>query len=392
MNSNLLFYALASLRRRWRRQIAILLIFTVLVFMLVAVFTITGSLKYESQAINASLPQLLVQQQSGGRQTDIPVAYSFEIATLSGVSSARARVWGFYYAPEAKSNLTLVGIDTDLPVLRDSYAEIIDFHRQSIDSAGGDFFIIGSGVRQLLKQNFYGDYYRLRNYDGGFFEAPIVGTIRPAAARFSSDIVLLPEHRLREVFGLPGHLATDIAVYIPNPNEVEVVKRKIARLYPNSRIVSSSDIARANAALFDYTGGLFMLLMLAAVFAFFILVYDRASGLPADDRREIGILKTLGWSTENIIHQQLLSAGLIAVSGFFLGTALALAYVFFADAPGLNEILLGSRSLRGGQALTPFVDYPLLFSVFIVTIPTYMLAVAIPAWRTAIRDADEVMR
>ena len=48
--------------------------------------------------------------------------------------------------------------------------------------------------------------------------------------------------------------------------------------------------------------------------AFAILAWDKASGLSAEEKREIGILKAIGWETGDIIRMKLWESLLIALA------------------------------------------------------------------------------
>ncbi len=208
----------------------------------------------------------------------------------------------------------------------------------------------------------------------------------------TNDVILMPEKYVREIFDINESWATDIVVKVPNSEEINIVKQKLQYMYPDCRIISRSDIEASYQNLFDYKSGLFLALLITSFVAFFILVYDKTSGLSAEDKREIGILKAVGWKTENILQMEFIEGGLISLFSFFLGTGLALFYVYFLQAPILRDLFTGVSKLKPSFNLIPVIDFQVLFLIFVLTVPVYIMATIIPSWRAAIIDADEVMR
>ena len=62
-----------------------------------------------------------------------------------------------------------------------------------------------------------------------------------------------------------------------------------------------------------------------ALFAFIILAWDKATGLSAEEKREIGILKAVGWETSDILLMK-----------FWEGAAVSLDLVFHRHSLGLS--------------------------------------------------------
>ncbi len=67
-------------------------------------------------------------------------------------------------------------------------------------------------------------------------------------------------------------------------------------------------------------------------------------------------------------------------------------YVYFMQAPGLQNIFMGYSYLKPHFKLTFGLNLNVLITVFFMTIPVYIAAVIIPAWRAAVIDSGEVIR
>jgi ABC-type lipoprotein release transport system permease subunit len=88
---------------------------------------------------------------------------------------------------------------------------------------------------------------------------------------------------------------------VANPEETRTVAGKIAELLPTSRPILKSEILRTYDSIFDWRGGMMVVILSMAVLAFVIFAWDKASGLSAEERREMGILKSIGWETADIL-------------------------------------------------------------------------------------------
>ncbi len=130
----------------------------------------------------------------------------------------------------------------------------------------------------------------------------------------------------------------------------------------------------------------------AAILAFAIFAAEKASGLSAEEAREIGILKAVGWDTTDVITMKLWEGGLISVGAFLAGTVLAYAHVFLFSAKLFAPILKGWAVIYPEFSLAPHIDGLQLTTLFLLTVLPYTAATLVPIWRVASADPDQVMR
>jgi ABC-type lipoprotein release transport system permease subunit len=391
VNSKLLRFALDSLLRRGGKNLTIVAVFTLIIMLVTSLLMITGSLKKELNITLDALPDITVQQLHAGRQVALASDMVYAIADIPGVYAAMERVWGYYYFQNAGVNFTVMGVDFFLPAYTKTIQKAVDgFDIES--HLGSDFMIVGEGVKKTLRANYYTDYFNFIQSDGEITKVNLAGTFKSASSLESNDVILMPVSLAREVLEMDEGAATDIVVTVPNPVEVPTVTQKIKTLFPATRVIAKEDIRSSYQNIFDYKSGLFLALFITVFLAFFILVYEKASGLGADERREIGILKAVGWRIDDVIRLKLTENTLIALSAFILGVMLAAGYVFLLGAPLLIDLFSGYSILKPAPDLPVHIDPYTIGLVFIATVPLYIAAVIIPSWRAAVIDADEVMR
>src|SRR4030042_462169 len=105
---NVLAFPLSSLRRRKGKNLALLAVYTLLVFLMASVILATSAIRKEASIILREAPEMVVQRTGAGRQGPIPLAYLEKIRDIVGVISADGRHWGYYYDPVVGANYTLL--------------------------------------------------------------------------------------------------------------------------------------------------------------------------------------------------------------------------------------------------------------------------------------------
>ncbi|WP_228135575.1 hypothetical protein [Halarcobacter anaerophilus] len=167
INIYLIEYAINSLLRQKFKNIFILIVFTFLTALLCSIFFISNSIKYELNSTLKSLPQITVQKLKAGRHYDIDTSAVDEILNIAGVQDAVARVWGYYYFENAEVNFSVIGIDEFENQYKESLNKVVkefDFSKAQESSS----MIIGTGVKKVLDENYYKEYFNFIKPDGTF--------------------------------------------------------------------------------------------------------------------------------------------------------------------------------------------------------------------------------
>ena len=364
-------FTLSSLMRRKRKNGALLAVYTLVIFMVASVLFFTHAIRNEAESILQEAPEMIVQRTVAGRHDLVPLYYAEAIETIQGVRSVKPRLWGYYYHPASQSNYTIM-VPEDFP------------HEDGMIEVGQGVVRTWGTVKD--------DQLYLRTYDGEVLILTIAGIIAASTELVSSDLILTSEPTFRKLTGISEGFATDLGVEIRNLKECSTIAQKIVTRLPDSRPILKEEILRTYAALFDWRSGYIIVMLTGAVLAFFIFAWDKATGLSAEEKTEIGILKALGWDTSDILLMKFWEGTAISLTAFLLGVIGAYLHVFFASAPLFEHALKGWAVLYPKFNLNPTVNIYTLANLFFLTVLPYTLFTMIPSWKVSVTDPDTVMR
>jgi len=378
----ILEYALSSLLRRKYKNLSIILVFAFTIAVLASVLFLTHALKTEAFALLEKAPELVVQKLSAGRHDMIPASYSDKIRAIPGVANVQPRFWGYYYDGLIEANYTLISVDSgtdDLTMLKGR-----------LPSAPGEC-AIGAGVAKIRKVELEDDLI-LVNYQNIGTSYEVVGIFRADSELLTNDLVVLGREDLTAFFGTPPDQATDIAVAVKNPREVTTVAEKIRRILPDSRPISRREILQTYAGVFNWRSGMMLSVFAAALIAFCILAWDKATGISAEEKREIGILKAIGWETSDVLELKFWEGIAISLTSLLLGLIGAYVHVFLLGAPFLTPVIKGWSVLFPPFRLIPYVDFYQILVIGFLTITPYVVSTVVPSWKASITDPETAMK
>jgi len=378
----ILEYTLSSLLRRKYKNLSLIAVYAFTIATLGSVLFLTHALKIEATGSLTSAPELIIQRVAAGRHDLIPTEYAKVIRELPGIKSVTPRVWGYYYDSLIKANLTLIGVS--------NYQEKLELLEGRLPENPQEC-AIGMGVAAAFGPTI-GDDLVLEDSDKSRTVFEISGIFRAESNLLTNDLVVLQETALRDFFSMDQGLATDLIVQVYNQRETQTLAKKIKYLLPDTRPITRDEILHTYETLFNWRSGMMLAVGIAALIAFCILAWDKATGISAMEKQEIGILKAIGWETAEVLSVKFWEGLVISLTSFMVGILAAWIHVFIFDAPALIPLLKGWSVLFPEFQLTPAVDFYQLFVLAFLTIIPYLVCTIIPAWKSAVTDPEHVMR
>lgn len=386
--ASLLAFALNGIGRRRAKAFAVGFGLSFAVALVSAVLFLVDSLRAEVHRAETAMPDVVVQKLVGGRPALVDATLGARFHDIPSVVDSRARVWGYLFVPALSGNVVVVGTPKDRAPLESVKGTL----RRGRDlEVGKHEMVLGEGLAKFLGLRL-GDELGLPTPTGVSRPLRVVGLFASEVDLYTSDVVLCDDADARALLGIPEDSATDIAITLANAAEAPIVAKVVLERAPGSRVIERTTLSRVYDLTYGRRAGIVLAAALPALFAFFVLAWDRLSGLGAAERREIAVLKAIGFSTRDVLIVKLAESLFVGAIGIVVGLGLAYLWVFALGAPGLRPVLAGWSVLYPEAPLTPAVDLAALLAIVGGVLGPFALLSVVPAWRAAIVDPMEVMR
>ena len=386
---NILDYALGSLWRNRFKNISVFLVFSLVIFVIASFRLITSSLDNAAEQLLTAVPDITVQKMTAGRQDVLLYQDLAEIEGFFGIKEVRPRVWGYYFDELNGANYTVIGDaafngSQKLPGLSIVYGGDGGL-KQGVSPA-----VIGQSVidsKNLGRRQSFS----LFRPDLSLKSFYISGAFAKNTSLVTGDLMVMGIEAAADLFGMADDELTDLVVSVGNPTEIDTIANKISERLPGSRVITKNQIRKTYRAAFGWRSGFGLVCLLGSVAAFIILAWDKATGLSEEQRREVGILKAVGWQTADVMSVRFWESVVISILAFSLGYTLAWAHVLWFDGLLFKPVLLGWSVLSPPLSLLPVLRLGDLMLIFSISILPYLAATVMPAWRSALVRPDSIV-
>jgi putative ABC transport system permease protein len=341
---------------------AILMLFSILI-----AFLIFGVLAGFERAFNAgedvaAADRLMVVNKINFTQP-LPIAYVNRVRAVEGVRQVTHFNWFGGYYQDPKNFLIVMAVEPQsyLQVYQDQIDVAADARQAFIRERTG--VLVGEamlkkwgwkvGDRVPIMSNIFTQKNGSRTWD-----LTIVGTFVARKPSVDTNFMVLQYEYFNETQNLGRDMIGWLALNTASPSQNDHIAKAIDQMFANSLYETSTDTEKAfNKAFAAQLGNIALIvaLVVGAAFATILMIVGNTMVMAVRERtREIGVLKTLGFSGGRILRLILGEAVLLALLGGLPGVALAAVFAAaletsvgnfipgFAVTPGiaLNAILL----------------------------------------------------
>ncbi|SKB42724.1 ABC transporter permease [Malaciobacter marinus] len=365
LSRNFIDYSIKLLLKDKTEYFFSFIIFTFIVFILSTVLFISDSIKYDLLSTLGNQDQIIVTNTKSGKYFPLNENHINTILQLDGVENVQGKVDGYYNFSQSSRLIHLI----------------------ADDSLSDDEIIVSKDIKLLFKIFHYDKEFNFLTLDGTLTKK-IKSVI--ASNILSSNTIFANSDVSREILQMNDEQYSYLSVYVPNDNEVEFLARKIMDIFPNTIAISKTQLQSYYRQIFYYKGGIFMILYIVAMLTFFILLKNQVSSVLTEQKKQIAILRSIGFSIKDIISLKFIQNSVIALSSYFIGVLTSYIFVFIFDAPIVKNIFLGEQ--MENIIFTPTVDFRMHFLIFLFTIIPFLAFIIIPSWKVAIEDISEIMK
>ncbi len=123
-----------------------------------------------------------------------------------------------------------------------------------------------------------------------------------------------------------------------------------------------------------------------------IIAFNQTVVVGHESKFEVGLLKSLGFSTSDVIQVRLIESLVLGVLAGAIGLTFGILFDAVLGAPVLKDFMLGWANLYPGFPVPIFISAQTVLFTFAVTIVPLLFATVIPSWLNATVDPDIAMR
>ncbi|MFW0713163.1 ABC transporter permease [Aliarcobacter butzleri] len=373
------------------KHFAIFLISIFIVFLTSSILFIKNSLQKEISQALENQSDLIIQKTVANKIKDIDTSLIDEFYEINGVSKVTQRVYGQYYFMPENVYFTIIGIDFFEETTNQDLKELLNFLNIS-KFLEKDSMIIGNGVKKVLDKYAYFDSYDFKLENENSKNIKIFKDLPKEANLIANDLIIMDINIAKKILDIKPDFATDIVLDVLNPLERQNVKEQILLKESNIRILQKDELKKEYENMFNYKGGIFLILFIVVIFTFILVLYQRYSMISSNDKREIGILKAVGWSIKDIIKLKIIENFIVAFMAFIIGVIFAYIFVFILQAPILKNIFIGFSNIKNDFILNQNIKISNLITLFLFFMVPFLSAVLIPVWKIAVIDATKSMK
>lgn len=374
-------FVLRHLRRNWVRTTSTVLAMALCIFLF---GTLRSVLAEVNALLESSSASRLVTRNKVSLVFELPLAYASRIRSVPGVKNVAAASWFGGSLPARKEGkaeeseesttdwsnfFPNMAVDAEpyfamYPEYEVKPDEWQAFMREQKGALIGrklaDKFGWKAGDRFFL-ESFIPPY---RKSDGPF-EFVVMGVFDTDKAKHPNTDTNIMYFHYKYLYEATGRNlgAGTYTVEIHDPDQAGVVSKAIDALFENSDAQTLTETERAFAAGFIAMAGNLALLLngigLAVTFTILLVTANTMSMAVRERRTEIGVLKTLGFSSAQVLGLIVAEALLLGVLGGALGIGASQGLMWvLTHAPGVSDMLAGiglsSLKLRPSVAITGF--------------------------------------
>ena len=390
-NSVLFNFLFLLLSKHKSKHIAIFVISILIVFLSSSVLFISTTLKKEIFSTLENQSDFVIQKINSGKTLYTPSSWVEDFREINGVENVQQRVYGQYYFMPENIYFTIVGVDLFEEAVNKNIKDLLSV-LNILEFLQKDSMLIGNGIKKIFDKYHYFDSYDFKLFNNKIQEIKIFKDLPKEANLVANDLIIMDMNLAKKILNISPDNSTDIILDVPYDLEKQNIKEQLILKHSNIRILQKENLKKEYENMFNYKGGVFLILFIVVILTFTLILYQRYSMISLGDKKEIGILKAVGWSIKDIIKLKIMENFIIAFMAFIIGCILSYIFVFIFNAPILRNIFIGSSNMQNDFIFNANIDFSTLVTLLLFFIIPFLSAILIPVMKDAIIDSTDSMK
>lgn len=382
-------FAFLTLAKNKSKNISTFFIFFAIVFLISSVLFISNSIQKNITQSIENEPELKITNHKYGNFAPIDGYFEKDISNLKGISSIIPQIYGDYYFEPAKSYLKVLGYDY---FSKNANQKVNQFFKNNIKKANQNIVFASIQMREKLSKIGYSNDITLFGYGGESMNFKLETFDAKDLGLNFSDVLLIQNESARPLLGLESYEWSYFFADIPNETETNNIALQIRVLFPFAILNSKEQRIGETTKQMNEKSSTFISMFLVAILSFMILLYQKTMFSFQHEKKEIGILRAIGWKISDVILFKIIQNIFIAITSFFAAIFCSYFFVFWFEAPVINQIFFTQNSELFIPNLTSDIDLSQIAIIFLITVLPFMASVLLPVWRLSITEPIEVMR
>lgn len=367
------------------KHISIFIISTLFLTLLSSILFISSSLKSDELKIIDEQFDFVIQKEYGGNIVNTPISWVDQLLDIDGIGESVARVYGRYVDKVSSKVFLIIGVD----IYEKSISKYLEQIPNNMVELNTNEMVVSPNIATFLKHNYYNNTFTFYTPTNQPIELKNIATLSKSTNILSANMIIVDIDTARTILGISKLESTDIVINIPNQLEQDFIKNLLILNYNSINIITKDDIKKSIIGFYNLKSGIFIILLLISIFTFALILFQRYSMINSSDKIEIGILRSVGWSIQEVMVLKLFESLIVATFAMMSAFLLSYFYVFYLNAPLLIQIF---KFGANNPFLTPTINISELVSIGIFFIIPYILSILIPTYKLSIIEPSEVLR
>ena len=220
----------------------------------------------------------------------------------------------------------------------------------------------------------------------------VTGIFETNVNLYTSDLILVNIKDAQTFFNSSSMGYTDICVYVEDSTQIPTVAQEISNRNPMLRVLTRDAIIESTQSTYGVRSGYLSMVWYILLFSVILVAWNQATTAGAEMRKEVGILKTLGFSTTDILEIRFLETLILGFVAATVGIFLAITYDVYLGAPFIKDFLLGWSAVYPSFALPINISVNNVLILYAVAMFPLFIGSLIPAWKSAVTEPDIAIR